>query len=136
MISKIIIPKHIMNHLIHMYSHLNIIKKHIHIIDQSTVSHIHITYSHIQLCKQIYTYIWYIWSILKTLILSHISQSKVYTKYNNSLDINNFFSNTKAYQRSQYQIEHKSKDAWLSWGTNTDWGVYVNILQFLSKSKN
>ena len=38
----------------------------------------------------------------KTLILSHISQSKVYTKYNNLLDINNFFSNTEAYQRSQY----------------------------------
>ena len=47
----------------------------------------------------------------KTLILSHISQSKVYTKYNNLLDINNFFSNTEAYQRSQYRIEHKSKDA-------------------------
>ena len=38
----------------------------------------------------------------KTLILSHISQSKVYTKYNNLLDISNFFSNTEAYQRSQY----------------------------------
>ena len=47
----------------------------------------------------------------KTLILSHVSQSKVYTKYNNLLDINNFFSNKEAYQRSQYQIEHKSKDA-------------------------
>ena len=47
----------------------------------------------------------------KKLILSHISQSKVYTKYNNLLGINNFFSNTEAYQRSQYQIEHKSKDA-------------------------
>ena len=47
----------------------------------------------------------------KTLILSHISQSKVYTKYNNLLVINNFFSNTEAYQRSQYRIEHKSKDA-------------------------
>ena len=77
-----------------------------------------------------------LWSILKTLIFSHTSQSKVYTKYNNSLDINNFFSNTKAYQRSQYWIEYKSKDAWLSWGTNRDWGVYVNILQFLSKSEN
>ena len=50
---------------------------------------------------RIYTYILYIWSILKTLILSHISQSKVYTKYNNLLDINNFFSTTEAYQRSQ-----------------------------------
>ena len=40
----------------------------------------------------------------KTLILSHISQSKVYTKYNNLLDINNLFSNTEAYQRSQYRI--------------------------------
>ena len=38
----------------------------------------------------------------KTLILSHISQGKVYTKYNNLLDINNLFSNTEAYQRSQY----------------------------------
>ena len=50
----------------------------------------------------------------KTLILSHISQSMVYTKYNNLLGINNLFSNTKAYQRSQYQIEHKSKGAGLS----------------------
>ena len=47
----------------------------------------------------------------KKLILSHISQSKVYTKYNNLLGINNLFSNTEAYQRSQYRIEHKSKDA-------------------------
>ena len=38
----------------------------------------------------------------KTLILSHISQSKVYTKYSNLLDINNLFSNIEAYQRSQY----------------------------------
>ena len=44
--------------------------------------------------------------------------------------------NTEAYQRSQYQIEHKSKDAWLSWGTNRNWGVYINILQFLSKPEN
>ena len=47
----------------------------------------------------------------KTLILSHISQSTVYTKYNNLLGINNLFSNTKAYQRSQYRIEYKSKGA-------------------------
>ena len=47
----------------------------------------------------------------KKLILSHISQSKIYTKYNNLLGINNFFSNKEAYQRSQYRIEHKSKDA-------------------------
>ena len=147
-----------MNHSIHMKSHLKAIWNHIHIIDQSTMSHIHLkyshiqsceriptsnpcwwginTYSHIQSCERIYTYIWYIWSILKTLILSHISQSKVYTKYNNLLDIKNFFSNTEAYQRSQYRIEHKSKDTWLSWGTNRDWGVYVNILQFLNKSEN
>ena len=38
----------------------------------------------------------------KTLILSHISQSKVYTKYSNLLDINNLFSNIEAYQRSPY----------------------------------
>ena len=38
----------------------------------------------------------------KTLILSHISQSKVYTKYNNLLGINNLFSNIEAYQRSPY----------------------------------
>ena len=38
----------------------------------------------------------------KTLILGHISQSKVYTKYNNLLGINNLFSNTEAYQRSPY----------------------------------
>ena len=43
--------------------------------------------------------------------MSQISQSKVNTKYNNFLDTNNFFSNTEAYQRSQYRIEHKSKDA-------------------------
>ena len=47
----------------------------------------------------------------KTLILSHVLQSKVYTKYNNLLGINNLFSNTEAYQRSQYRIKHKSKDA-------------------------
>ena len=29
-------------------------------------------------------------------------QSKVYTKYNNLLGINNLFSNTEAYQRSPY----------------------------------
>ena len=38
----------------------------------------------------------------KTLILGHISQSKVYTKYNNLLGIHNLFSNTEAYQRSPY----------------------------------
>ena len=47
----------------------------------------------------------------KTLILSHISQRKVYTKYNNLLGNNNLFSNTEAYQRSQNRIEHKSKYA-------------------------
>ena len=47
----------------------------------------------------------------KKLILSHISQSKIYTKYNNLLGIKNFFSNKEAYQRSQYRIEHKSQDA-------------------------
>ena len=36
----------------------------------------------------------------KNTYLSHISQRKVYTKYNNLLGINNFFSNTEAYQRS------------------------------------
>ena len=72
----------------------------------------------------------------KTLILSHISQSKVYTKYSNLLDINNIFSNIEAYQRSQYWTEYKSKDAWLSWGMNRDWGVYMNKLQFLSKFEN
>ena len=49
-----------------------------------------------------FTHISDIRSILKTLILSHISQSRVYTKYNNLLDINNLFSNIEAYQRSQY----------------------------------
>ena len=44
--------------------------------------------------------------------------------------------NKEAYQRSQYRIEHKSKNAWLSWGMNRNWGVYINILQFLSKSEN
>ena len=47
----------------------------------------------------------------KTLILSHISQSKVSIKYNNLLGINDLFSNIEAYQKSQYRIEHKSKDA-------------------------
>ena len=56
-----------------------------------------------------FTYIYLINS--KTLMLSHISQGKVYTKYNNFLSINNFLSNTEAYQRSQYRVEHKSKDA-------------------------
>ena len=65
-----------------------------------------------------------------------MSQSKVYTKYSNLLDINNLFSNIEAYQRSQYWTEYKSKDAWLSWGTNRDWGVYMNKLQFLSKFEN
>ena len=84
-----------------------------------------------------YTHIWYIWSILKkTLILSHISQSKIYTKCSNLLDVNNLFSNIETYQRSQYWTEYKSEDAWLSWGTNRDWGVYMNKLQFLSKSEN
>ena len=65
-----------------------------------------------------------------------MSQSKVYTKYSNLFDINNLFSNIEAYKRSQYWIEYKSSDAWLSWGTNRDWGVYMNKLQFLSKSEN
>ena len=68
--------------------------------------------------------------------MNHRSQSKVYTKYNNLVDIKKFFSNMEAKQRSQYWIEYKSKDAWLSWGTNRDWGVYVNILKFLSKFEN
>ena len=45
----------------------------------------------------------------KKLILSHISQSKIYTKYNNLLDLKNFFSNTEAYQRSQYRIKQKNQ---------------------------
>ena len=100
MISKIIIPKHIMNHLIHIKSYLKIIRKHIHIIDQTTMSHTHITYSHIQSCERIPTsnccwwgintyshiqsYEWiytYIWSILKTLILSHISQKAKFIQH-------------------------------------------------------
>ena len=65
-----------------------------------------------------------------------MSQSKVYTKYSNLLDINNLFSNIKAYQRSQYWTEYKSKNVWISWETNRDWGVYMNKLQFLSKFEN
>ena len=85
------------------------------------MSHIHITYSHIQSVSgyqhltpagegstHILTYnpmsgFTHISDqIQKTLVLSHISQSKIYTKYNNLLDINNFFSNIEAYKRSQY----------------------------------
>ena len=88
-------------------------------------------FSHTILWVDLHIYLIYLINS-KTLILSHISQGKIYTKHINFLSINNFISNTEAYQRSQYRIEHKSKDAWLSWGTKRNWGVYINILQFLS----
>ena len=73
-----------------------------------------------------------LWSILKHLFWVTYHKAKIIQNIIIFLVLTISFSNTEAYQRSQYQIEHKSKDAWLSWGTKRNWGVYINILQFLS----